>query len=43
MSEDGTIAITNLNSGEINNSLHNYTAINSREVGIEKADGIRAD
>lgn len=43
MSEDGTIAVTNLNSGEIHKSLHNYTAINSREVGIEKADGSRAD
>ena len=43
VSEDGTTAVTNLNSGEIHKSLHNYTAINSREVGIEKADGSRAD
>ena len=38
MSEDGTIAITNLNSGEIHKQIHQYTAQSK-----EKWNGKRAD
>ena len=36
MSEDGTIAVTNLNSGEIHRLVHNYSAMSRKERGGEK-------
>ena len=43
VSEDGTISVTNLNSGEIYKAVHNYTARGGDVKGIDRLDGSRAD
>jgi len=37
VSEDGTVAVTNLNSGEVVQALHSYNNHNQRESAIENA------
>jgi WD40 repeat protein len=42
VSEDGTICVTNLNSGEINKALHNFNVL-SAGIGVDKHDYHRAE